>query len=151
MRVAKALNCGRLDFFSFFPVNPPELWSLEEVGSQKLRGRTANFCDSASSNHHNSGGGGGGGGGKSIRPFSPNISSDILGENTVSCTSVHQSEMVAEGPSHTADPTQDLQEIVCSIPTNSDGQCRDTFQQRGREKIPCEREQSVRNWKKQKY
>ena len=39
--------------------------ALEEVGSQKLRGRTANFCDSASSNHHNSGGGGGD---ESIRP-----------------------------------------------------------------------------------
>ena len=34
-----------------------------EAGLQKLRGRTANFCDPASSQHHNSGGGGGGGGG----------------------------------------------------------------------------------------
>ena len=71
MRVAKALSCGHMDSH-FFPGEPPppppELWSLEEVGSQKLRGRMANFCDSASSNHHNSGGGGGGGGSESIRP-----------------------------------------------------------------------------------
>ena len=40
-----------------FNMNPhPELWWLEEAGSQKLRGRQRNFCDPASFNHHNSGG-----------------------------------------------------------------------------------------------
>ena len=57
VRIAKALSYGRMN--SPPPPPPPELWSLEEVGSQKFRGRTANFCDSASSNHHNSGRGGG--------------------------------------------------------------------------------------------
>ena len=45
---------------------------VRKAGSQKLRGRTANFCDPASSNHHNSGGGGGGGGfteRKKVNPY----------------------------------------------------------------------------------
>ena len=33
-----------------------QLFWLEEAGSQKLHGRTANFCDPASFNQNNSGG-----------------------------------------------------------------------------------------------
>ena len=55
LRVAKARSCN-INESKFFSGEPPP-WFIE-AGSQKLRGRTADFCDPASSQHYNSGGGG---------------------------------------------------------------------------------------------